>query len=52
MDRFASAATIRPPGDDSAVIRWNACVRAIRRRQLQPGLEPEDTVEAWPRETD
>ena len=52
MDRFADAATIRPQGDDSAVIRWNACVRAIRRRQLQPGLEPEETVEAWRREVD
>ena len=52
MDRFAAAAAIRPPGDDSAIIRWNACVRAIRRRQLQPGLEPEETVEAWAREAD
>ena len=50
MDRFAAAAAIRPPGDDSAVIRWNACVRAIRRRQLQPGLESEEFVEAWSRE--
>jgi hypothetical protein len=50
MDRFASAATIRPPGDDSAVIRWNACVRAIRCRQLQPGLEAEEFVDAWPRQ--
>lgn len=50
MDKFASAATIRPPGDDSAVIRWNACVRAIRRRQLQPGLEIEEVEEAWARE--
>jgi hypothetical protein len=49
MDRFASAATIRPPGDDSAIIRWNACVRAIRRRQMQPGLEAERFEEAWAR---
>src|SRR5437868_15549351 len=49
MDRFASAATIRPPGDDSAVIRWNACVRAIRRRQLQPGLDSEEFEDAWAR---
>ena len=48
---FASAATIRPPGDDSAVIRWNACVRAIRRRQMQPGLEGEGFEDAWPRTT-
>ena len=50
MDRFATAAAIRPAGDDSAVVRWNACVRAIRRRQLQPGLEAEEFVEAWPRQ--
>jgi hypothetical protein len=50
MDRFAAAATIRPSGDDSAVIRWNACVRAIRRRQLQPGLEAEEFDDAWARE--
>jgi len=51
MDKFASAATIRPPGDDSAIIRWNACVRAIRRRQMQPGLEVEQFEDAWPRTT-
>jgi hypothetical protein len=50
MDRFAAAAAIRPVGDDSAVIRWNACVRAIRRRQLQPGLEAEEFIDAWARE--
>jgi hypothetical protein len=49
MDKFAGAATIRPAGDDSAVIRWNACVRAIRRRQMQPGLEVEQFEDAWPR---
>jgi hypothetical protein len=51
MDKFAAAASIRPAGDDSAVIRWNACVRAIRRRQMQPGLEVEEFEDAWPRTT-
>jgi hypothetical protein len=41
MHGYEEAAAISPPGDDSAVLRWNACMRAIRRRQLQPGLEPE-----------
>ena len=50
MDKFASAAAIRPAGDDSAVLRWNACVRAIRRRQLQPGLEAEEFQPAWARD--
>jgi hypothetical protein len=52
MDHFASAATIRPPGDDSAIIRWDACVRAIRRRQMQPGLDAEEFEDAWPRMTE
>ena len=43
MDCYEQAAAISPPDDDSAILRWNACLRAIRRRQLQPGLEPE----AW-----
>jgi tetratricopeptide (TPR) repeat protein len=43
MDCYEQAALIRPPGDDSAILRWNACLRAIRRRQLAPGMEPE----AW-----
>jgi len=50
MDKFASAAAIRPAGDDSAILRWNACVRAIRRRQLQPGLEAEEFQPAWARD--
>ena len=39
MDAYEQAAAVQPPGDDSAALRWNACLRAIRRRQLQPGLE-------------
>jgi hypothetical protein len=51
MDKFASAAAIRPAGDDSAILRWNACVRAISRRQLQPGLGgAEEYEEAWARQ--
>ena len=46
MDQFAAAEAIRPPGNDSAILRWNACLRAIRRRQLKPGLGPEEYVPA------
>lgn len=41
MDWYEEAAAIRPQGDDSALLRWNACLRVIRRRQLKPGLGPE-----------
>jgi hypothetical protein len=44
MDQYAQAEAIRPRGDDSAILRWNACVRAIRRRQLRPGLGEEEYV--------
>jgi hypothetical protein len=46
MDRYEEAAAIRPPGDDSSILRWNACVRAIRRQQLKPGLGKEEYVPA------
>lgn len=45
MDKYAEAEAIRPRGDDSAILRWNACVRAIRRRQLKPGLGQEQYVQ-------
>jgi len=44
MDQYARAEAIRPRGDDSAILRWNACVRAIRRRQLRPGIGEEQYV--------
>lgn len=43
MDRYEKAERIRPEGDDSAILRWNACVRTIRREQLTP--RPEEPVE-------
>lgn len=47
MDQFEAAEAIRPPGNDSAILRWNACLRAIRRRQLKPELGgPEEYVDA------
>ena len=45
MDRYEEAAAIRPPGDDSAILRWNACVRAIRRQQLKPDMGKEEYME-------
>jgi len=46
MECFEKAAAIRPAGDDDALLRWNACVRTIRRANLQPRPdEPEPQLE-------
>jgi hypothetical protein len=39
MDWFEKAAMIRPPGNDDALLRWNACVRTIRHHNLRPRPE-------------
>jgi tetratricopeptide (TPR) repeat protein len=36
MDHYEKAERIRPEDDDSALLRWNACLRTIRRGQLHP----------------
>ena len=41
MEQYAAAEKIRPAGDDSPILRWNACLRVIRRRGLKPGMEQE-----------
>jgi tetratricopeptide (TPR) repeat protein len=46
MDWFEKAAVIRPEADDEAILRWNACVRTIRRNNLRPrSEEPEQQLE-------
>jgi hypothetical protein len=43
---FERAASIRPEGDDEALLRWNSCVRTIRRNALKPrSEEPESQLE-------
>ncbi|MGQ0848513.1 MAG: hypothetical protein ACT4OP_05255 [Actinomycetota bacterium] len=37
---FEKASELRPSGNDDAILRWNACVRTIRREKLTP-REPE-----------
>jgi len=37
MARFEEAEQVRPPGDDQALLRWNACVRRLR---ALPELRP------------
>ena len=36
MSWYERAETLRPPGNDDAVLRWNSCVRAIESERLQP----------------
>ena len=36
MDHYEKAERIRPEDDDSTLLRWNACLRTIRRGHLQP----------------
>lgn len=40
MDWFEKATEVRPEGNDDAILRWNACVRTIKDRDLRP-REPE-----------
>lgn len=36
MECYAAAEKVRPPGDDDAILRWNACVRTIEAQNLRP----------------
>ncbi len=36
MEFFEKAEALRPPGNDDAILRWNACVRSIRSANLRP----------------
>ncbi len=36
MEAFEKAATLRPEGNDDAILRYNACVRTIQRHHLSP----------------
>ncbi|MCI0618510.1 hypothetical protein L0244_36490 [bacterium] len=39
MDHYEKAESIRPSGNDDAILRWNTCARLIMRHQLQPREE-------------
>jgi tetratricopeptide (TPR) repeat protein len=39
MDLYQEAEKLRPPGNDDAILRWNSCVRTIRRCKLKPRVE-------------
>jgi len=36
MELYEEAEKIRPPGNDDTILRWNSCVRTIRRCKLRP----------------
>ena len=37
MDLYEEAEPLRPPGNDDAILRWNACVRSMgRHREIRP----------------
>lgn len=39
MEWYEKAELLKPPGNDEAILRWNACVRTIRRAGLRPWSE-------------
>jgi hypothetical protein len=40
MDHYEKAATLRPAGNDDAILRWNTCVRTLRgNSSLAPDLQ-------------
>src|SRR5437660_6303806 len=44
MKWFGQAESVRPPGNDDALLRWNTCVRIIAKNSLVE-REPEDRTE-------
>jgi tetratricopeptide (TPR) repeat protein len=45
LARYAEAETIRPPGNDDAILRWNSCVRALQAAAGCAGSEGEARVD-------
>jgi hypothetical protein len=45
LECFERASERRPPGNDEAILRWNACVRLLRQ---YPGLHPSAAVTREP----
>jgi hypothetical protein len=40
LELFEEAERLRPPGNDDAILRWNACVRFLERhKELSPRTE-------------
>lgn len=46
MKCYERAEALRPPGNDDALLRWNACVRFLERHpNLRPGTEERTEIE-------
>ena len=45
MEHYERAEALRPPGNDDAILRWNACARAIMRN---PEIRPLPDAEFQP----
>jgi tetratricopeptide (TPR) repeat protein len=46
MEHYEQAAELRPPGNDDAILRWNACARLLMRSpHLRPVLEDRTEVD-------
>ncbi|MFN2419834.1 MAG: hypothetical protein ABR527_00390 [Gemmatimonadota bacterium] len=39
MGWYEKAEDLRPPGNDDAILRWNACARILRDRRMSPRVE-------------
>lgn len=42
MQCYAQAQTLRPEHNDDAILRWNACLRTIRRERLEPRADRDE----------
>lgn len=45
MDCFEKAESMRPAGNDDAILRWNGCARIINRNRLEPLESASDFIE-------
>ena len=45
MECFERAESIRPPGNDDSILRWNGCARIITRNKLEPREMADDFIE-------
>jgi len=42
MEHYEQAATLRPPGNDDAILRWNSCARVLMQNpEIRPMPDPE-----------
>jgi tetratricopeptide (TPR) repeat protein len=42
MQCYARAQELRPDHNDDAILRWNACLRTIRRQRLEPRADRDE----------